>query len=117
MADKTRQRIYWSIFALSIPILGFILMVTLPQDNLGGNLAAFYITSTASTAFTLVLSMISSNVAGQSKKSVVNAINLIGYCVGNLIGPQIISLENAPRYLAAKTIVRWYIFSLGIPQH
>ena len=37
-------------------------MITLPEKNLAGNLAAFYITSASSASFTLILSMISSNV-------------------------------------------------------
>lgn len=62
MADRTKNRLYWAIVSLAIGILGFILMITLPEENLEGNLAAFYITSAASASFTLILSMISSNV-------------------------------------------------------
>lgn len=105
LADATKNRIYWSIVSLVIPVIGFILLVTLPQSNLNGQLAAYYITSTAAAAFTLILSMISSNVAGQTKKSVVSSMMFIGYCVGNLIGPQIISLDQAPRYTSPKTII------------
>lgn len=38
------------------------------------------------TAFVALLSMISSNVAGYTKKTTVAALYLIGYCVGNIIG-------------------------------
>ena len=63
MADRTKNRLYWAIVSLAIGILGFILMITLPEENLAGNLAAFYITSASSASFTLILSMISSNVS------------------------------------------------------
>jgi len=105
MADRTKNRLYWAMLSMALGILGFILMITLPEANLGGNLAAFYITSLSSSSFTLILSMISSNVSGSTKKSVVSALNLIGYCVGNLIGPQTINLKDAPRYLNAKIII------------
>lgn len=105
LADLTKNRLYLSVISLIIPVIGFVLLVTLPQHNLNGNLAAFYITSTAAAAFTLVLSMISSNVAGQTKKTTVSAMMFIGYCVGNLIGPQIIHLEDAPKYLTCKIVI------------
>lgn len=62
MADKTKNRLYWAIVSLSLGIVGFILMITLDEDNLVGNLAAFYLTSASSSSFTLILSMIASNV-------------------------------------------------------
>jgi ACS family allantoate permease-like MFS transporter len=66
MADRTKNRLYWAIVSLALGILGFILMITLPEHNKGGNLAAFYITSCSSASFTLILSMISSNVGPHS---------------------------------------------------
>lgn len=105
LADRFSQRLYMSMVALVCPIIGFALLATLPITNLNGQLAAFYITSTAAAAFTLVLSMISSNVAGQTKKVTVATMMFIAYCVGNLIGPQIIHLEDAPRYLNTKIII------------
>lgn len=81
MADATNNRLYWSIISLVIPVIGFILLVTLPQGNLKGQLASYYITSTAAGSFSLLLSMVSSNVAGQTKKSTVSAMMFIGYCV------------------------------------
>lgn len=75
LADRTRNRLYWATVSLSIGIFGFILMITLPEKNLAGNLAAFYLTSASSGSFTLVLSLISSNVSGSTKKSFVSALN------------------------------------------
>ncbi|QEL59910.1 hypothetical protein CJJ09_001997 [Candidozyma auris] len=48
------------------------------------------------------LSSCASNVAGHTKKVTVNAIFLIGYCVGNLIGPQTFMDKQAPEYNGAK---------------
>lgn len=52
--------------------------------------------------FICLLSNISSNVAGHTKKTTVNAIFLIGYCVGNLIGPQTFIAKEAPDYKTAE---------------
>ena len=62
-------------------------------------------------AFVLVLSTISSNTAGYTKKTTVNAVCLIGYCVGFLIGPQ--TYRNSPSYPDAKwTIVAMEVIAL-----
>ncbi|KAK6460690.1 allantoate permease [Scheffersomyces coipomensis] len=55
--------------------------------------------------FICLLSVISSNVAGHTKKVTVNAIFLIGYCVGNLIGPQTFLPQQAPNYPTAKICI------------
>lgn len=45
-------------------------------------------TQAAPTAFVALLSLIATNVAGYTKKTTFAALFLIGYCVGNIIGPQ-----------------------------
>ncbi|CAK7896332.1 allantoate permease [[Candida] anglica] len=55
--------------------------------------------------FICMLSVVASNVAGHTKKVTTNAIFLIGYCVGNLIGPQTFRAEQAPKYQGAKTTI------------
>ena len=46
----------------------------------------------------LSLSMVSSNVAGFTKKSVVSAMMFLAYCAGNIIGPFLFFADEAPRY-------------------
>jgi ACS family allantoate permease-like MFS transporter len=38
------------------------------------------------------------NTAGHTKKTAVYCISYIGYCVGNLIGPQAFKANEAPKY-------------------
>ena len=45
--------------------------------------------------------MISRNIAGQTKKTVVVAANFIFWATGNAIGPQVFLKWNAPRYIIA----------------
>ena len=67
-------------------MLGMILIVALPLSSNSGRLAGYYLTQASPTPFVALLSLISSNVAGYTKKTTVAAMYLIGYCVGNIIG-------------------------------
>ena len=51
-----------------------------------GLLISYYITLSFWSAQTLALSMISRNIAGQTKKSTVVATNFVAWSVGNAIG-------------------------------
>lgn len=86
IGDRTGQRILASIGGLLTATLGVILMVALPLDNNVGRLIGYYMTQAFPTAFVALLSLISSNVAGYTKKTTVAALYLIGYCAGNIVG-------------------------------
>lgn len=49
-----------------------------------------------------MISCISSNTAGRTKKIAVNTVFLVGYCAGNIIGPQSFRANQAPGYAGAK---------------
>ena len=66
-----------------------------------GLLICYYITLSFWSAQTLALSMVSRNVAGQTKKSVAVALNFIIWSTGNAIGPQVFLSWDAPRYFIA----------------
>lgn len=63
-----------------------VLIVVLPLHNNVGRLIGYYMTQASPTSFVALLSLISSNVAGYTKKTTVAALYLIGYCAGNTIG-------------------------------
>lgn len=88
MGHITNQRLLCSLGGLVSALIGIILIVALPQSNNVGRLIGYYMTQASPTAFVALLSMISSNVAGYTKKTTVAALYLIGYCVGNIIGEQ-----------------------------
>ncbi|KAH3991030.1 hypothetical protein HBI56_235230 [Parastagonospora nodorum] len=113
--DKYGYRILISTTGLCTGILGMVLIVALPLDNNSGRLAGYYLTQASPTPFVALLSLISSNVAGYTKKTTVAAMYLIGYCVGNIIGPQTFRPKDAPRYVPAEItiIVSWSV-CLGI---
>jgi len=109
--DKTRNRILISSSGLWISMIGMLLIVCLPLSNKGGRLGGYYLTQASACGFVCFLSLISSNVAGYTKKTTVAALYLIGYCVGNIIGPQTFRPSDAPRYVPAEItiIVCWAV--------
>lgn len=99
------HRLLSSCGGLIIAILGMILIVALPLSNHKGRLAGYYITQAGPVPFVALISLISTNVAGYTKKTTVAAIYFISYCVGNIIGPQTFRPKDAPRYVSAEVTI------------
>lgn len=84
--------------------IGTICLMTVAMDTHTqrvGLMISYFITFSFWSAQTLSLSLISRNVAGQTKKSVAIAVNFIVWATGNAIGPQVFLSWNAPRYFIA----------------
>jgi hypothetical protein len=62
-----------------------------------GLLISYYIVLSFWAAQTLAMSMLSRNVGGQTKKSIVVTLNFVSWCTGNAIGlwPSIISIRTS----------------------
>lgn len=86
-------------------MLGMLLIVCLPLSNSVGRLIGYYLTQASPTCFVALLSLISTNVAGWTKKTTVAAMYLISYCAGNIIGPQTFQPKDAPRYVPAEIVI------------
>jgi hypothetical protein len=50
-------------------------------------------------ALFLAWTLIPSNVAGRTKKTVISSATFVGYCVGNMVGAQIFDDKDKPRYV------------------
>ncbi|KAF2178726.1 MFS general substrate transporter [Zopfia rhizophila CBS 207.26] len=91
----------WTMLGFVIPsFVGTILLMTVPNTNFStavGLLICYYITLSFWSAQTLGLSMMSRNVAGQTKKTVVIANNFIWWSAGNAAGSQIFLAREAPK--------------------
>jgi ACS family allantoate permease-like MFS transporter len=94
-----------------------LLIVCLPLHNNIGRLFGYYLTQASPTPFVALLSLISSNVAGYTKKTTVAAIYLIGYCTGNIIGPQTFRPKDAPRYIPAEIVIVSFCIHCIIPKY
>ncbi|KAF2487202.1 putative MFS allantoate transporter [Neohortaea acidophila] len=101
LGDRYGNRLLVSTFGLVTGITGVALIVGLPLGNDKGRLAGYYLYNAVAMPFVALLAHISSNIAGYTKKTTVAALYLIGYCVGNIIGPQVFRPQDAPRYIPA----------------
>jgi MFS transporter, ACS family, allantoate permease len=84
LGDRLKNRIIVSSFSIVISILGMALIVGLNSRHNVGRLFGYYLTQTYPAAFVALLSMISTNIAGYTKKTTVAALYLIGYCTVSL---------------------------------
>ena len=89
------------IAANSICIIGAGLLVGLPASQKWGRLVALWLCYFQGLGFSMSLTMVSSNVAGYTKKQVTGAVLFMGYCVGNIIGPQTFRDSEKPGYQSA----------------
>ncbi|KAG7889051.1 hypothetical protein KL908_004851 [Ogataea polymorpha] len=108
---KFPYRIGISSFITVVVIVGSCMLAF--SSNTHAQLAGLYLYSLSPIGMICFLSLFGSNTLGYSKKVTSQAILLIGYCVGNLVGPQTFLSTEAPGYHSAKiAIVVCYVFSL-----
>ncbi|RSL95380.1 hypothetical protein CEP52_012069 [Fusarium oligoseptatum] len=85
--------------------IGGILMIKLlPNEEKLARLAGFWLIMAVAPAFPLMMSLSASNIAGFTKKSTVMAMIFLGYCAGNLSGPQFFISTEAPSYHASPAL-------------
>ncbi|KAG5814141.1 hypothetical protein H9Q71_003403 [Fusarium xylarioides] len=94
-------RCYVMIATNIIVLIGAVLVDNLPQSNHQGRLASFYIIYVNTVPFGLGMSMLSSNIAGFTKKSTASVMMFLGYCLGQFTGPQFFITHEAPQYQTA----------------
>lgn len=93
------------IFMIISTIPGFVGMLALgllPKEGLLWTRWGLYMmTATSRLTGLLLWTLLPSNVAGRTKKSVIGSVMFIAYCVGGAIGVQTFRAEWAPRYIPA----------------
>ncbi|KAJ5765637.1 hypothetical protein N7520_005196 [Penicillium odoratum] len=102
-----KQTIIIMILSLIPCIIGTSILVGIPFSSSRkiGMLIAYFIFYSFFAVQSLGLSLMSRNVAGQTKKSIVIACNFVFWAGGNAIGPQIFRDKDAPRYYLAFAII------------
>ncbi|KAJ5558641.1 hypothetical protein N7461_002613 [Penicillium sp. DV-2018c] len=98
---KFHSRFACMIVACTVCIIGAGLLVGLPSTNKWGRLVALWLCYFQGLGFSMSLTVVSSNIAGYTKKQVTGALLFTGYCVGNIIGPQTFKETEAPGYHSA----------------
>ena len=86
-----------------VSLVGSILVRFGPNN--GSKLAGFYLFVAYAAGIPIGLSMVTSNVAGFTKKAVTTAMMFVAYCVGNIIGPFLFFPSQAPIYSVRCTIM------------
>ncbi|KAJ8140484.1 hypothetical protein OY671_006329 [Metschnikowia pulcherrima] len=94
-------RLFWAISTFSIVVVATCFLAFAKSTSL--QYAGYTMTSLSAIGTIFILALVASNCAGHTKKITTNAIFLIGYCVGNLIGPQTFIPNQAPTYTGAVT--------------
>jgi len=106
--DRRFHQTLLAMMAAVVPtIAGTVVLLVVPFDKNKrvGLLFAYYIMISFWACSGLALSLVTRNVAGQTKKSVVIALNFICWATGNAIGPQVFRTQDAPRYFLALAII------------
>lgn len=70
----------------------------LPDSHPYARLACLWVAFTYTATWTLSMAVATANVAGHTKKITTNAVLLIGYCLGNFVGPFFFKSSQAPGY-------------------
>ncbi|KAJ6000275.1 MFS general substrate transporter [Penicillium waksmanii] len=92
-------RAYTAIGLCFVPLLGALLLMTLPAEGAEwGIVIATWLGGCSSALLSSAASIIASNVKGNTKRSIVSAAFFIAYCVGCIVSPQAWTEDDAPRY-------------------
>ena len=106
--DKRFHQTILAMMAAVLPtIAGTVVLLIVPfeKQKRVGLLMAYYIMISFWACSGLALSLVTRNVAGQTKKGIVVAINFVFWATGNAIGPQVFRSKDAPRYFLALAII------------
>ena len=80
-------------------------MAFLPGESKAGKLIGNYLTNCIGASLPLLYSWVSANIAGHTKKVTMNAILLMSFCLGNIIGPLTFRQDDAPDFVPAKITI------------
>ncbi|KAL4780385.1 allantoate permease [Aspergillus varians] len=103
LAGKYNIRGPFAVGFLTLGILGSCLLAFLPTDGyVAGKMVGNYLTVASAASLPLMYSFAAANHAGHTKKVTMNALVLIGFCIGNIIGPLTFQDKDKPEYISAK---------------
>ncbi|KAF8913831.1 MFS general substrate transporter [Gymnopilus junonius] len=115
-SDKKGERMLPIIFALVPTIVGSAMLIGLNDSGQKGALlfgkhlkllptCSVYLIGTFGSALASVYAYNASNTSGHTKKSTINAMTLVSFSVGNIIGTEIFQPKDAPAYIPGKIAI------------
>ncbi|KAH8597582.1 MFS transporter [Bisporella sp. PMI_857] len=113
---KYKMSIYPAIVSVLPTIAGAAALcgTKFTPDKRVGLLIAWYCMFSFWAGVGLALSLVTRNVAGQTKKSVVVSLTFMAWATGNSIGPQVFRQKDAPRYFPAFAVILASFVSLVV---
>ncbi|CAK7206252.1 hypothetical protein SEUCBS139899_009039 [Sporothrix eucalyptigena] len=93
-----RGRLATMILMVAFSVIGTAMMFAVAPVHKATRLAGFCLTVAYVANLPLSLALVTSNVAGYTKKTVVLAMVFVAYCIGNIAGPQFFKSSQAPGY-------------------
>ncbi|KAI1077119.1 major facilitator superfamily domain-containing protein [Whalleya microplaca] len=92
------SRLHIGSLAMIPPIIGTVLINQLQESNKWGRLVGVWLLGTYPVGFMIILGLLSTNIAGSTKRSVASGWVFVCYCVGQIAGPQFFKNTEAPAY-------------------
>ncbi|KAK3191320.1 hypothetical protein K4F52_002530 [Lecanicillium sp. MT-2017a] len=92
------SRTYFMAFNYAIGVTGAAMVRYIPPANRWGRFAGSVLAGGYSANFPLIMSLMSGNFGGFTKKMTLSALSFMAYCAGNIIGPQLFFAHEAPNY-------------------
>ncbi|CAK7227581.1 hypothetical protein SBRCBS47491_006619 [Sporothrix bragantina] len=93
-----RSRLATMVFMVAFSVIGTVMMFAIDPVHKEARLAGFCLTVAYVANLPLSLALVTSNVAGYTKKTVILAMVFVSYCIGNIAGPQFFKSSQAPGY-------------------
>ncbi|KAH0587483.1 hypothetical protein H2248_006265 [Termitomyces sp. 'cryptogamus'] len=105
-SGKKNERMIPIVFALIPTIVGAAILIGLNDSHKKGPLLfAAYLVGTFGSALSTIYAWNASNTSGHTKKSTINAMTLIAFALGNIIGAEIFQPKDAPDYIPGKIAI------------
>ncbi|KAI1377624.1 MFS general substrate transporter [Hypoxylon crocopeplum] len=92
------SRLHIGSLAMIPPIVGTVLINQLEPTSRWGRLVGVWLLGSYPVGFMIILGLLSTNIAGSTKRSVASGWIFICYCVGQIAGPQFFKSTEAPAY-------------------
>ncbi|EPE29458.1 MFS general substrate transporter [Glarea lozoyensis ATCC 20868] len=98
-------------------IVGTILINNLDATNRWGRLVGVWLLVSYPVGFMVLLGLLSTNIAGSTKSTTANGLVFVGYCVGQIAGPQFFKAAEKPAYPSGiKAMLCAFVLNLVLNQ-
>ncbi|KAF2770249.1 MFS general substrate transporter [Teratosphaeria nubilosa] len=97
-------RFYWMMLSLLPAFAGMLALALMDKkSHLWTQWGLYLMTVTGDLPGLLFSTLLPSNVAGRTKKSVTATLLFVSYCAGNAVGVQLFQAKDAPKYIPGLT--------------